>query len=39
MEVVEELDLSKIEENIRQKDPRGEPPFAPRMMTALLLYG
>jgi transposase len=39
LDVVEELDLSKVEENIRRKDPRGEQPYAPRMMTALLLYG
>ena len=39
LDVVGELDLGKIEEEIREKDPRGERPYAPGMMTALLLYG
>ncbi len=39
LEVVAELDLSTIEETIRGKDARGERPYAPGMMTALLLYG
>jgi transposase len=33
------LDLGEIERVIQAKDPRGERPFSPRMMTALLLYG
>ena len=42
--IVEELDLSAIEEKYRQKDPRGTRPrrtrpSAPRMMVGLLLYG
>lgn len=39
LEVVEELDLSAIEDMIAAKDPRGERPYAPRMLLALLLYG
>lgn len=38
MDVVGQLDLSKIEEEIQRKDARGERPYDPRMMTALLLY-
>lgn len=38
MEVVGELDLSAIEVVIHKKDPRGERPYAPRMMTSLILY-
>jgi transposase len=39
LDVVGELDLGQIEEAIQQKDARGERPYAPGMMTALLLYG
>lgn len=39
LEVIDELDLSDIEQRIQEKDPRGEKPYSPRMMTALLLYG
>lgn len=39
LEVVESLDLRAIEVAIQVKDPRGERPYAPRMLTALLLYG
>jgi transposase len=39
LEIVDELDLSKVEEIIRQKNPRGEPSCSPRVMTALVLYG
>jgi len=39
LEVVESLDLSAIECAIHEKDPRGERPYHPRMMLALLLYG
>jgi len=39
MDVVTELDLSGIEEEIRRKDARGERPYSPAMMVALLLYG
>jgi transposase len=38
MDVVGQLDLSKIEEEIQNRDPRGEKPYSPQMMTALLLY-
>lgn len=38
LEVVGELDLVAIEAAIQAKDPRGERPYSPRMMTALLLY-
>jgi transposase len=38
MEVVRELDLGAIEGPIQQKDPRGERPYSPQMMTSLLLY-
>ncbi len=39
LEVVETLDLSKIEKIIQSKDRRGERPYSPVMMVALLLYG
>ena len=39
LDLVEDLDLGEIERPIQRKDPRGERPFSPRMMTALLLYG
>ena len=39
MEVVDELDIGAIEDVIHSKDPRGNRPFDPRMLTALLLYG
>src|SRR5436190_19904803 len=39
LELVEDLDLGEIERAIQAKDHRGERPYAPRMMTALLLYG
>jgi transposase len=39
LDVVGELDLGHVEEAIQQKDARGERPYAPGMMTALLLYG
>ena len=38
LEVVRELDLGAIESVIQEKDPRGERPYAPRMMTGLILY-
>ena len=38
LEVVSELDLSGVEAAIQAKDPRGERPYSPRMMTSLLLY-
>lgn len=39
LEIVDELDLSAIEAKYQAKDPRGTRPYAPEMMTALLLYG
>ena len=39
LDLVSELDLSAIEARIEEKDPRGERPYAPAMMLALLLYG
>lgn len=39
LDLVEELDLSEIDDALQGKDPRGERPFPPRMMVALLLYG
>lgn len=38
LEVVQELDLTEIERKVQGKDPRGERPYAPRMMVAVLLY-
>jgi len=39
LDLVSQLDLSAIEARIAEKDPRGERPYAPPMMLALLLYG
>lgn len=39
LDLVAELDLSRIESVLQAKDARGERPYSPRMMTALLLYG
>ena len=39
LDVVQSLDLSKIEAVYQKKDPRGERPWNPQMMVALLLYG
>jgi transposase len=36
--VVQELDLSALERVVQGKDARGERPYSPVMMTALLLY-
>ncbi len=36
--LVQELDLRAIERVVHAKDPRGERPYSPEMMTALLLY-
>jgi transposase len=35
---MDQFDLEKIEESIQEKDPRGERPYDPRMMVALLVY-
>jgi transposase len=39
LEVVETIDLSAITEAIQAKDARGERPYPPAMLVALLLYG
>jgi transposase len=39
LDLVAELDLGAIEQALQAKDARGERPYSPRMMTALLLYG
>jgi len=39
LDLVAEFDLSAIENPIQAKDGRGERPYSPRMMTALLIYG
>lgn len=39
LDLVEELDLGEIERELQRKDARGERPYSPRMMTAVLLYG
>lgn len=39
LDIVEQLDLSEIEQPVQHKDPRGNRPFNPKMMVALLLYG
>jgi transposase len=36
---VRRLELGAIERRIQAKDPRGERPYSPRLMTGLLLYG
>ena len=38
LEVIGELDLGAIEAILQEKDPRGERPYPPRMMTSLILY-
>jgi len=37
-DVVEQLDLSTIE-SVYEKEERGQPPYHPRMMTKILIYG
>src|SRR3989442_10810599 len=37
-DVVDQLDLSAIE-SVYEKEERGKPPYRPRMMTKILLYG
>jgi transposase len=39
LELVETIDLSAINGAIQQKDARGERPYPPALMVALLLYG
>ena len=37
-DVVDQLNLSAIE-SVYEEDDRGQPPYHPRMMTKILLYG
>lgn len=39
LDLLEEKDLGGIAAAMQARDPRGERPYSPRMMTALLLYG
>ncbi len=39
LDVVDQLDVGAIEQAFAHKDPRGERPYAPRLMVALLIYG
>lgn len=39
LDVVERLDLGPIEAAMAAKDPRGERPYSPRMLLAVLIYG
>lgn len=39
LELVETIDLSEINAAIQEKDARGERPYPPAMLVALLLYG
>jgi transposase len=38
LDLVRELDLGEIDEQLQAKDARGERPYSPVMMTALLVY-
>lgn len=38
LDTVELLDIAELEDAIHSKDPRGERPYNPRMMLALLIY-
>ena len=39
LDVVETLDISEIERAVQAKDWRGERPYPPRLMVAIMLYG
>ena len=39
LDLVADLNLSEIERRLQAKDHRGERPYSPRMMMALLVYG
>jgi len=39
LDVVEQIDLSVIEDVVQSKDHRGTRPYSPKMMVALLFYG
>ena len=38
LDVVSEVDISPVEKAIQRKDARGQRPYDPRMMVALLVY-
>ena len=38
LDVVSNLDISEIEAAVQEKDARGQRPYDPRMMVALLVY-
>lgn len=38
-DVVDQLDLSAIESVYEEEEERGQPPYHPRMMTKILIYG
>lgn len=38
LEVIERLDMSRFTEALNRKDPRGNAPYDPRMMAAMLMY-
>jgi transposase len=39
LDLMEGIDVGEIERPMQKKDHRGERPYSPRMMTALVLYG
>ena len=39
LDLLADMDLAPFERSLQMKDARGERPFAPRMMLALLVYG
>mgnify|MGYP000880143775 FL=1 len=39
LDVIEELEITQITDAMQSKDRRGERPYNPRMMLALLIYG
>jgi transposase len=39
LDLLADMDLGSIERTLQSKDARGERPYAPRMMLALLVYG
>lgn len=39
LDIVERVDLGAVEQAMSKKDPRGERPYSPRLMVALLVYG
>jgi len=39
IDIIEEVEISAISGALQSKDSRGERPYHPRMMSALLIYG